>query len=49
MRTFCNCARADIEIFQEESNSWKQLPGIYKVVVGSSSEDAALAGEFKTD
>ena len=38
-----------LEIFQEESNSWKQLPGIYKVVVGSSSADAALAGEFKTD
>jgi beta-glucosidase len=33
-----------LTIFDEQKNDWKQLPGLYRVVAGSSSADAALKG-----
>jgi len=36
-----------LEIFDEESNAWKMLPGTYRISVGPSSATTPLAGELQ--
>jgi beta-glucosidase len=36
-----------LSIFDEQKNDWKQLPGTYRIVAGSSSADTPLASTVR--
>ena len=36
-----------LAVFDERKNGWRQLPGTYRIVAGSSSADAALTGTVR--